>query len=75
MASVTGEPLLSTSVTQFGDVRPMHLAHQAGPNILPCGQGATGYGADNGGQLGTAILLANCDYTAVEKRNLVISSS
>ena len=69
----SGMPSLSYYTGLFDQVRPSHLSQQATVNIRPCGQGAVGYGSNNGGQLSEAVLAANCDFTAQQKRDLVIS--
>lgn len=73
VAPTGGVPSMSQYATVFGHPRPAHLAHHASINVLPCGNGAMGYNADNGGDISLACLLANCDYTAAQKRDLVVA--
>ncbi len=54
------------------NTRPHHMGGWLAVDIMPCAQGANGYMANNAGQLSESILAANCDFTASQKRDLVV---
>ncbi len=73
VAPASGMTSLTTHTARFDTCQPSHMGHHLTYVTLPCGDGPVGYGADNGGMVGEAVLAANCDFTAVEKRNLVVA--
>ena len=66
----------SSLATHAGRLRYCFPTHNAQWNaylvITPCSHGWVGYGNNNAARIGEAILTANCDYTAQEKRDLVV---
>lgn len=73
VAPVSGMTSLAVHTGRHDTCQPSHMGHHMTYVTMPCMDGPVGYGANNGGMLGEAVLAANCDFTAGEKRNLVVA--
>ncbi len=73
VAPSAGMTSLSTMTNLFKDVRPNHISEFLVTPLQPCSQGAEGYGGNNSGSISEAVLIANCDFSAIQKRDLVIA--